>query len=58
MDILLNEIKFKVHKIKKVENGVQISLSSSNRISVISKDGKATVFGLEECEKVLLGIQC
>jgi len=59
MDIVINEKKFKVHKIKKVENGVQISLNShdNNKISVISKDGKPTVFGLEECEKVLLGIR-
>jgi len=59
MDIVLNEMKFKVYKIKNLKDGVQVSLSSSdsNKISVISKDGKATVFGLEECEKVLLGLR-
>jgi len=40
--------------------GVKISLSKSDndKISFISKDEEALVFGLEECEKVLLGLRC
>jgi len=60
MEIKLQEHKFRVYKIEKLEDGVKISLSSSesDKISFISKDGEATIFGLEECEKVLLGLRC
>jgi len=60
MEIKLQEHKFRVYKIEKLEDGVKISLSSSesDKISFISKDGKATIFGLEECEKTLLGLRC
>jgi len=59
MEIKLQEHKFRVYKIEKLEDGVKISLSSSqsDKISFISKDGKPTVFGLEECEKALLGVR-
>jgi len=60
MEIKLQEHKFRVYKIEKLEEGVKISLSKSdsNKISFISKDGEAIMFGLEECEKVLLGLRC
>jgi len=59
MEIKLQEHKFRVYKIEKLEDGVKISLSSSqsDKISFISKDGKPTVFGLEECEKALFGVR-
>ena len=58
MDIVLKESQFKVHKIEKLKEGVQVIIKSSdNKISVLSKHGKAIVFGLEECEKVLLGLR-
>jgi len=48
MDIVLNEMKFKVYNIEKLNDGVKVSLSKSgsDKISVISKEGEATVFGL------------
>jgi hypothetical protein len=56
--IVLKESQFKVHKIEKLKEGVQVLIKSSdNKISVLSKHGKAIVFGLEECEKVLLGLR-
>ena len=60
MEIAIQENIFRVHKIEKLKNGVQVSLKSkeSSKVSVISKDGKSVVFGLEECEKVLLGLRC
>jgi len=60
MEIKLQEHKFRVYKIEKLEDGVKISLSKSDsdKISFISKDGEAIMFGLEECEKVLLGLRC
>ncbi|CAA6824871.1 MAG: Unknown protein, partial [uncultured Sulfurovum sp.] len=58
MNIVLKESQFKVHKIEKLKEGVQVIIKSSdNKISVLSKHGKAIVFGLEECEKVLLGLR-
>ncbi|CAA6827060.1 MAG: Unknown protein [uncultured Sulfurovum sp.] len=59
MNIVLKENKFKVHKIEKLKDGVQVLIQSSdtNKISVLSKHGKVIVFGLEECEKVLLGLR-
>jgi len=60
MEIKLQEHKFRVYKIEKLEDGVKISLnkSDSDKISFISKDGEAIMFGLEECKKVLLGLRC
>jgi len=60
MEIKLQEHKFRVYKIEKLEDGVKISLSKSDsdKISFISKDGEAIIFGLEECEKDLLGVWC
>lgn len=59
MEIVLKEKKFKVYKIEKFKDGVQVLIQSSdtNKISVLSKHAKAIVFGLEECEKVLLGLR-
>jgi hypothetical protein len=59
MEIFLKERKFKVHKIEKLKDGVQISIKNSGNgnIAMLSKNGKAIVFGLEECEKVLLGLR-
>jgi len=60
MEIKLQENKFRVYKIEKLGDGVKVSLSSSqsDKISFISKNGKATIFGLEESEKALLGLRC
>ncbi|CAA6826975.1 MAG: Unknown protein [uncultured Sulfurovum sp.] len=59
MNIVFKENKFKVHQIEKLKEGVQVLIQSSdtNNISVLSKHGKAIVFKLEECEKVLLGLR-
>ncbi|NEW60502.1 hypothetical protein GSY74_04330, partial [Sulfurovum sp. bin170] len=59
MDIILNDTKFKIYKIKKVKDGVQVSMKSSDNgnIAMLSRDGEAIVFGIEECEKVLLGLR-
>ncbi|CAA6827489.1 MAG: Unknown protein [uncultured Sulfurovum sp.] len=59
MGIVLKESQFKVHKIEKLKEGVQVLIQSSdtNKISVLSREGEAIVFGLEECEKVLLGLR-
>ena len=59
MEIVLKESKFKVHKIEKLKEGVQVLIQSSetNKISILSKHGKAIVFKLEECEKVLLELR-
>ncbi len=59
MDIALNEKKFKVHEIKKVKNGVEVSLkgSDSGNIAMLSKEGKTITFELEECQRVLLGLR-
>jgi len=59
MDIVLNHIKFKVHKLEEVKNGVQVSIKKSDNgnISMLSKSGETIVFGLEACEKVLLGLR-
>lgn len=58
MNIVLKETKFKVHQIENLNDGVQVAIKSSdNKISVLSREGKAIVFGLEECEKVLLGLR-
>jgi hypothetical protein len=59
MDIVLKERHFKVHKIEKLKDGVQVSIKSSDNsnISVLSREGEAIVFKLEECEKVLLGLR-
>jgi len=48
MEIKLQEYKFRVYKIEKLEDGVKISLSKSgsDKISFISKDGEAIIFGL------------
>jgi len=60
MEIKIQEHKFRVYKIEKIENGVKISLSKrgSDKISFISKDEEPIMFGFEECEKVLLGLRC
>jgi len=59
MDIALNEIKFRIHKIEAYKNGVQVSLQKSDNenIAMLSKNGEAIVFGFKECEKVLLGLR-
>jgi hypothetical protein len=59
MDIVLKESHFKVHKIEKLKDGVQVSIKSSDtsNISVLSREGETIVFKLEECEKVLLGLR-
>ncbi len=59
MDIALNDTKFKVHKIEEVKNGVKVSLknSDSGNIAMLSKLGEPIIFGIEECEKVLLGLR-
>ena len=59
MDIVLNDMKFKINKIKKLKDGVQISIKNSDNgnIATISRDGEAVVFGIEDCEKVLLGLR-
>ena len=59
MKIVIQEQIFKVHKIEKFKDGVQVAIKSSDnqKIAMLSKEGKAIVFGLEECEKVLLGIR-
>ena len=59
MDIALNEIEFRIHKIEAFKNGVQVSLQKSDNenIAMLSKNGEAIVFGFEECEKVLLGLR-
>jgi hypothetical protein len=59
MDIALNEIEFRIHKIEAYKNGVQVSLQKSDNenIAMLSKNGEAIVFGFEECEKVLLGLR-
>ena len=59
MNIALNDVKFSVHKIEEVTNGVQVSIKKSDNgnISMLSKSGETIVFGLEMCEKVLLGLR-
>ena len=59
IDIILNEMKFKVQKIEEVRDGVQVVLKNSENgnIAMLSKDGEAIVFGVEACEKVLLGLR-
>jgi len=59
MNIVLEDSKFKVYKIKKVKDGVQVSIQNSENgnIAMLSRDGEAIVFGLEECERVLLGLK-
>ena len=59
MEIVLKESKFKVHKIEKLKEGVQVFIQSSdtNNISVLSREGKVTVFTFEACEKTLLGLR-
>ena len=59
MDIALNDIEFKIHKIEAFKNGVQVSLQKSDNenIAMLSKNGEAIVFGFKECEKVLLGLR-
>jgi hypothetical protein len=59
MDIVLKDIRFKVHKIEEVEDGVQVSMKNSENgnVAMLSKDGEAIVFGVQECEKVLLGLR-
>jgi len=59
MEIKIQEHTFRVYKIEKLKDGVKVSLSKSgsDKVSVISKDGKAKVFGLEECENALLGLR-
>ena len=59
MNIALNDINFSVHKIEKVKNGVKVSLKKSDNgtIAMISKSGEPIVFGMQECEKVLLGLR-
>jgi len=59
MEIVIQKQKFEVHKIEKFKDGVQIAIKSSDseKIAMLSKEGKPIVFGLEECEKVLLGLR-
>ena len=59
MDIALNDIEFRIHKIEAFKNGVHISLQKSDNenIAMLSKNGEAIVFGFKECEKVLLGLR-
>jgi hypothetical protein len=59
MDIVLNDIEVKVHKIEKVKDGVQISVKNSDNgmIAMLSRKGEVIVFGFEECEKSLLGLR-
>ena len=59
MEIVIQEEIFKIHKIEKFKEGVQVAIKSSDneKIAMLSKEGKAIVFGLEECEKVLLGLR-
>ena len=59
MEILIQDKKFRVYKIEKLKDGVQVFIKNSenSKISMISKDGEAVVFGLENCEKVLLGLR-
>ena len=58
-EIVIQEQKFEVHKIEKFKDGVHIAIKSSDseKIAMLSKEGKPIVFGLEECEKVLLGLR-
>jgi hypothetical protein len=59
MSIVLKETKFKVHKIEKLKEGVQVSVKNSDNgtIATLTRDGEAIVFGFEECEKSLLGLR-
>ena len=59
MNIVLKETKFKVHKIEKLKDGVQVSVKNSDNgsISILTRDGEAIVFGFEMCEKALLGLR-
>jgi len=57
--IVLKEQKFKVYKIEKLKDGVQVAITNGDneKIALLSKEGKVMVLGLEECEKVLLGLR-
>jgi hypothetical protein len=59
MSIVLKETKFKVHKIEKLKEGVQVSVKKSDNgtIATLTRDGEAIVFGFEACEKSLLGLR-
>jgi hypothetical protein len=59
MNIVLKETKFKVHKIEKLKDGVQVSVKNSDNgtTAMLTRDEKAIVFGFEACEKSLLGLR-
>ena len=59
MSIVLKDTKFKVHKIEKLKEGVQVSVKNSDNgtIAILTRDEKAIVFGFEACEKSLLGLR-
>jgi len=59
IDIVLKDSKFRVHKVEKVKNGVKVFMENSENgnIAVLSREGEVIVFGIEECEKVLLGLR-
>ena len=59
MEVTLQEHKFTVYDIREFKDGVKITIKSSdtNRVSYISNNKEAIVFGLKECEKALLGIK-
>ena len=59
MNIVLNDIKFRVYNINEVKDGVEVSIQNSENgnIAMMSRDNKNIVFELEKCEKVLLGLR-
>jgi len=59
MNMMLDKMRFRVYKIKEVKNGVNVSIQSrdSGKIATISRDEKAVLFSLEECENSLLGLR-
>ena len=58
-DILLNGTRFQIDKITKFKDGVKVSIKNMTNgdIVVISRDGEAVSFGLQECEDVILGLR-
>ena len=59
MDIILNGTIFQIDKITKFKDGVKVSIKNMTNgdIVVISRDGEAVSFGLQECEDVILGLR-
>ena len=59
MEIVIEEKKFKVHKIEEAKGGVKVAIENveSGNSAMISNGIEPIVFELKECEKSLLGLR-